>query len=75
MPSWEYALFVLVSEMRCDLHMEAGGPWHRKHQKAHKSSSALTLVGESEQSVVRRNEPKGSEGIKTSFKKLPTIEH
>lgn len=30
MPSYQYALFVFVSEIRCELYMEAGEPWHRE---------------------------------------------
>lgn len=52
--------------------MEAGESPCRKHQT--KGLEKL-LVGESEKSVERRNEPKGRQGIKTSFKKLPAIEY
>lgn len=61
--------------MRCDLHLEAGEPPSRKHQKASKSSSVLMLVGKSGNSVERRNEPKGRQGITTSFKKVPAVGH
>lgn len=30
--SWQYALFVFVPEMRCELYMEAGEPQSREHK-------------------------------------------
>lgn len=55
--------------------MEAGKPQSREHKRAYEISSVFTHLEKSKKSLERRNEPKGSQGLKICIKKSSAIEH